>query len=186
MAKKSNNKNRTSIRYLNKRYWRDKKMTFQPIQALQKAVESKNIRNIRSAISSYMVSDPTDSRGEIHRAVRHVESNGIKNLWESHDNEQFKNKNEWDKEYYGVLQAELMFNFSKERFNHALEVGRAVYKKAPKQNNNNTSERFVTSKWDVKSPSNNRNESDIKKFLPVLIGIGVAAAAVIIYLVNKD
>lgn len=185
MVKKSNNKNRTSIRYLNKRYWRDKKMTFQPIQALQKAVESKNIRNIRSAISSYMVSDPTDSRGEIHRAVRHVESNGIKNLWEPHDNEQFKNKNEWDKEYYGVLQAELMFNFSKERFNHALEVGRTVYRKNSKENNN-TSKTSATSKWDNKSPSNNRNESDIKKFLPVLIGIGMAAAAVIIYLVNKE
>lgn len=160
-------------------------MQFKPIQALQKAVESRNTRNIRSAISSYMVSDPTDSRGEIHRAVRYVESHGIKNLWEPHDNEQFKNKNEWDKGYYGVLQAELMFNFSKARFNHALEVGSTVYSKAPKENNN-TSETSVPLKWDNKSQSNNSNESDIKKFLPILIGIGVAAAAVIIYLVNKD
>lgn len=157
-------------------------MIFQPIQALQKAVESKNIRNIRSAISSYMVSDPTDSRGEIHRAIRYVENQGIKNLWEPHDNEQFKNESEWDKEYYGLLQAELMFNFSKERFNHALKVGKTVYVKKV----NNNSGALSTPKWDIKNQSNNGQEFDIKKLLPVLIGIGVAAAAVIIYLVNKD
>ncbi|PGR04078.1 hypothetical protein [Priestia megaterium] len=159
-------------------------MTFRPDPLLQDAINNNRIRHIRSAISSYMVSDPTDFRDEIKSAIDYVEKNGkVEDLWQDHDGRSFKDSLEWNEEYFGLLQAQLMNNFSKKRFNHALKVGKEVYGK-------DQAEQIIMSgkpanKVNFSKIPDNRNGSDMGKFLPVLIGMGVAAVTLIIYLVNK-
>ncbi|MBY0124391.1 hypothetical protein [Bacillus sp. S/N-304-OC-R1] len=94
---------------------------------LQQAIEEGNIRKIRSAIGTEIMSDPTGRSGEINAALRKIESNGI-NIWESHDGRELDmNRAVWSKEYFTKLQAQLSSNFSKERFDHTLNVGRKAY-----------------------------------------------------------
>jgi hypothetical protein len=102
-------------------------MTFKPMSVLEEAIKVKSIEDIRSAISTYLVTDPTDQRNEIKSAVSLVEQTEIPEVWQEHDGRNFKEKTEWDKAYFGLLQAQLMNNFSKERFAHAKEVGKYVY-----------------------------------------------------------
>lgn len=95
---------------------------------LEKAIEEKNIRKIRSALGTYIMTEPTDRKGEISNAVNKIEQLGI-NIWEDHDERDLEtDQAKWDKNYFTELQAQLETNFSKQRFNRTLQVGRYVYK----------------------------------------------------------
>ncbi len=116
---------------------------------LERAIQEKNIQKIRSAIGSYIMADPLDRRGEVAGAVRKVGEAGI-HIWEKHDGRDFRHdRTQWDKGYFTLLQAQLMTNFSKERFEHTLEVGKEVYKeerKAQMSKSPTQSQKYAVSK----------------------------------------
>ncbi|WP_262174232.1 hypothetical protein [Saccharococcus sp. Marseille-Q5394] len=159
-------------------------MEFKPNTHLQKAIDNHNLRHIRSAVSSYMVSDPADGRREIQPAVRYVEQSGITDLWQDHDGRPFKEMAEWDEDYYGLLQAQLMMNFSKDRFNHTLEVGKKVHGKARVEIQRPMAETAATF---ARPATNTKPANDLGKYAPILIGgIGLlAVATLIVYLINE-
>jgi hypothetical protein len=166
-------------------------MQFIPNSLLQEAVENHHLRHIRSAISSYMVSDPSDSRGEIMPAIHYVEQSGITDLWQAHDQQEFKARQEWDEEYYGLIQAEFMFNYSKDRFEHALEVGRKVYGKPVQRPQNPSVEKNPSFEHSTVRPvhiqTNINSTTEMGKLIPIFIGLGVVAAVVIVtYLIKRD
>ncbi|MEK4715733.1 hypothetical protein [Sporosarcina sp. FSL K6-5500] len=156
-------------------------MQFTPDQILKEAISNHNLRHIRSAISSYMVSDPADTRGEIRPAVQYVEQNGIADLWQQHDDRPFKERADWDEAYFGLLQAQLMTNFSEKRFQHTLEVGKNVHGKAVPL----SQQPFTHTEPDDRK--NVKQGNDLGKLTPILIGgIGLlAVAAIIVILMNK-
>ncbi|MED0656672.1 hypothetical protein P4S75_04940 [Anoxybacillus ayderensis] len=149
---------------------------------LDQAIQEKNIRKIRSAIGSYIMADPLDRRGETSRAVRKVEAAGI-NIWEKHDGREFNHdRTQWDKEYFTLLQAQLMTNFSKERFEHTMQVGKEVYKEeqVAKTSKVSTQTRKYTA-------SNQKQRSLGKLSIPrmVVMGAAVTIVAVIYYLMKE-
>lgn len=149
---------------------------------LDQAIQEKNVRKIRSAIGSYIMADPLDRYGETEKAVRKVEAAGI-NIWEEHDGRDFKHdRTKWDEEYFSLLQAQLMTNFSKERFHHTMEVGKEVYKGeltakpsvSPNYSSKVNSSRNVETKKSPKSSGKN-----------IVAGmVVISTAAVLYYLIN--
>lgn len=147
---------------------------------LDQAIQEKNIRKIRSAISSYIMADPLDRRGETVGAVRKVEAAGI-NIWEKHDGREFNHdRTQWDKEYFTLLQAQLMTNFSKERFKHTLEVGKEVYKG---ERTNQTSQSSAQSK--KYTVSKQKPISSGKDMVLGMVVVGLAMIATLCYIIRK-
>lgn len=154
-------------------------MEFKPDKLLLEAIDNRNTRHIRSAISSYMVSDPSDSKGEIMQAVGYVEDSDITDFWQTHDQREFKGEPDWDEDYFGLLQAQLMTNFSEERLKHARKVGEKVHGIVLQKEQNTVAETGATL-------SDENQGSDLGKLLPILTGIGLLVVAVLVYyLVNK-
>lgn len=91
------------------------------------ALETNDIKEIRKAFCLYIDKDATDSNDEMKDAIELVRQKGI-NIWEPHKViEDVKPKSEWNEFYIGLLQGDLMYNFSKERLNLILEVSNHVY-----------------------------------------------------------
>ncbi|MGZ0084916.1 hypothetical protein ACWNXI_04875 [Caldibacillus thermoamylovorans] len=150
---------------------------------LDQAIQEKNIRKIRSAISSYIMADPLDRYGETEKAVRKVEMSGI-TIWEEHDGREFKHdRSQWNEEYFSLLQAQLMTNFSKERFRHTMEVGKELYKgelEAKTPDSTNYSKK-------INNPTNVKTKKHTKssgKYITTGMVV-VAAAAILYYLIKK-
>lgn len=106
-------------------------MAFKPLSYLENAAKSKNIKDIRRALRSYIKKCLGDTQ-EIKEALNYVKKSlteeEYNNIWEKYDGLKLdKDSNNWDKRYFASLEVDLSDNFSKERFNHILEVGKFVY-----------------------------------------------------------
>lgn len=106
-------------------------MTFKPLSYLEEEVKNKNIKGIRRSISSY-IKKCLGNTDEIRQAVNYIEKSltqsEFDSIWEEYDGLKLdRDKNNWNKSYFASLQGDLRYNFSKERFEHILEVGRYVY-----------------------------------------------------------
>lgn len=106
-------------------------MTFKPLSYLEDAVKSKDIKDIRIAILSYIKKCLGDTY-EIESAINYLKNSltelEYSNIWEKHDGVNLdNNKSNWNKNYFSSVEVDLADNFSKERFNHILEVGKYVY-----------------------------------------------------------
>ena len=106
-------------------------MSFKPLSYLENAVISKDIKDIRIAILSYIKKCLGDTH-EIEEAVNYIRESlsdsEFNNIWEVHDGLSLdNNQSNWDKNYFASVEVDLSDNFSKERFEHILKVGRYVY-----------------------------------------------------------
>jgi len=161
-------------------------MNFMPDPLLKEGIENNNLRHIRSAISSYMVNDPSNSRGEIIPAVNYVEKEkGITDLWQPHDGRTFKPIEDWDEDYFGLLQAQLMNNFSKERFNHALKVGKKVYGRPSSSSRPKQSVEAKTVYLNRSNQNTREQNAQLGKFLPVFLGVGIVVVILMILFNRK-
>ncbi|MGH0667248.1 hypothetical protein [Bacillus paranthracis] len=106
---------------------------FKPQNFLVEAVSSKELKKIRVALSTYLSKNPTDEGNEVTNALKYVQQNFNGDLWEVQDERALEqDSSKWTKDYLGYLKSDLRNNFSKERFNHIIEVGKIARKK--KQN----------------------------------------------------
>lgn len=114
-------------------------MSFKPLDFLKVAVESRNISNIRAAISSYITKNPGNKDMELNEVLKYISNNKLDSeLWEKHvvRSDETQNKDQWSKDYFRLIRSNLRSNFSKERLNHILEVGQYLYKDEVQSNNN--------------------------------------------------
>lgn len=106
-------------------------MEFKPLSYLEDAVKIKNTKDIRIALLSYIKKCLGDT-DEIVDALNYVKNSltedAYKLIWETYDGIKLESdKSKWNKYYFASVEVDLADNFSKERFNHILEVGRHVY-----------------------------------------------------------
>ena len=106
-------------------------MGFTPLSYLEDAVKNKSTKDIRRSLRSYIKKCLGDTQ-EIMDAVNYVKKSLSKeeydSIWEEYDGLNLEiDKSKWDKDYFALIQGDLRYNFSKERFDHTLEVGRYVY-----------------------------------------------------------
>ena len=112
-------------------------MSFEPLDFLKVAVQSKNISSVRAAISSYITKNPGNKNKELNDVLTYISNNGLYNeLWEEHivKSGETKNKSNWTKDYFRIIRSNLRNNFSMDRMNHILEVGQYLYKDEVEQN----------------------------------------------------
>lgn len=108
---------------------------FQPQSYLVEAVNKRDIEQVRVALSTYLSKNPTNEQNEVLLAAEYAESRLSEPLWIEHDGlyiEQDYSK--WTTEYLGQLKSDLRYNFSRERFEFIIEVGKKVrlsYGKVP-------------------------------------------------------
>ena len=102
-------------------------MSFKPEKYFMDAVNSEDIQEIKIAICLYIDKDPADYNGDIKNAINYLDSKGI-DIWEEHKEiEPLRSKDQWDRDYIGLLQSDLMHNFSRKRLECILEVGKYIY-----------------------------------------------------------
>ena len=106
-------------------------MSFKPLDFLKVAVESRNISNIRAAISSYITKNPGNKGMELNEVLKYISNNQLDSqLWEKHvvRSDETQNKDQWSKDYFRLIRSNLRSNFSMNRMKHILEVGEYLYK----------------------------------------------------------
>lgn len=106
-------------------------MEFKPLSYLEDAVKSKNIKDIRRSLRSYIkkcLGDTNEIMDALNYVKKSLSEEEYKLIWEEYDGIILEfDKNKWNKDYFAAVEVDLSDNFSKERFNHILEVGRYVY-----------------------------------------------------------
>lgn len=134
-------------------------MSFKPETFLQDAVSSKDVEAVKGAICGYIDMDAGNTE-RIKNALNYVEQNGI-NIWQNHEEiEKIKPKTEWNLDYLALIQADLMYNFSKERMNLILEIGKHIYPRT--MNSSNKSKTKSTVKVTPSSSNNKKSETSSK------------------------
>lgn len=100
---------------------------FQPQSYLVDAVNNRDLEQVRVALSTYLSKNPTNEHNEVLQAAEYAENHLSEPLWIEHDGlyiEQDSSK--WTTEYLGQLKSDLRYNFSRERFEFIIEVGKNV------------------------------------------------------------
>ncbi|HDR6309418.1 TPA: hypothetical protein QCU60_001239 [Bacillus cereus] len=162
---------------------------FKPQNFLVEAVSSKELKKIRVALSTYLSKNPTDEGNEVTNVVKYVQQNFNGDLWEVQDERALEqDSSKWTKDYLGYLKSDLRNNFSKERFDHIIEVGKVVRKKKTTLHMDSQPERVLqktTKSETTRKVSVNRSRIS-KKGQLVISGILVAvAAAAVVYLMKE-
>lgn len=100
---------------------------FQPQNFLKNAVESEKLKETRIGLSTYLSKNPANIDGEVSHALKYSQDKFGAKLWDEYDGRPLEqDKSKWTKDYLGYLKSDLRNNFSEERFNHILDVGRKV------------------------------------------------------------
>lgn len=93
---------------------------------LADAVREGHVDKARVALSTYLSKNPSNSGNEVMEAANYAEM-ALTNLWEEHDGENLiGDRASWTTDYLGLLKSDLRSNFSKERFEFIIEVGKVV------------------------------------------------------------
>ncbi|MEK4439104.1 hypothetical protein [Paenibacillus sp. FSL K6-2862] len=93
---------------------------------LADAVREGHVEKARVALSTYLSKNPSNSGNEVMDAVNYAEMT-LTNLWEEHDGENLiGDRASWTTDYLGLLKSDLRSNFSRERFEFIIEVGKVV------------------------------------------------------------
>ncbi|HFU6606106.1 hypothetical protein PDJ82_22745 [Bacillus cereus group sp. TH43LC] len=167
---------------------------FKPQNFLVEAVSSKDLKKIRVALSTYLSKNPTDEGNEVTNVLKYVQQNFNGDLWEVQDERALEqDSSKWTKDYLGYLKSDLRNNFSKERFDHIIEVGKVVRKKKTTSHTDNQPERVLqkTTKSEIPSKvSVNRSRMSKKGKLVIggilIVTVVTAAVATANYLMKQD
>lgn len=100
---------------------------------LQKDVLEKNVRHIRDDLIVIVHEDRAFQTGKFEEALSYIKEHGIEGLYEPFDHENFRARNEWDKDYWRYMVNSLLDNFCMERIEHLKEVGRTLFPTQTKQ-----------------------------------------------------
>ena len=138
------------------------------------AIEKKDKIAIKNALCGIIRNDPSFVTIEFDSACKYADKEMKGTLYEEHDSENFKTKDEWDNVYFSYQIASLMSNFSKERMTHIKAVGRQVYEEkyldAQKKKT-----KIITTKMNSEDTNGGINT----KKLPLIV---IAAVLIVIYL----
>lgn len=93
-------------------------------------VEKGSVIHIRDELTTICHEDRSFSTGKFDAYLDYAKKANISGLFDTFDGEDFKPKNEWDKDYWSYITASLMDNFCNERIRHLKEVGKHVYGKS--------------------------------------------------------
>lgn len=149
---------------------------------LSEALQTGDIKTIKSSTIAYLSADPLDKSGEIKKAIATIDGQGI-NIWQPHDEDTvlYTEPSKWTKSYFAELQAHLVTNFSKSCLELALKVGRHAYREElnrptqqekPRMNTNQTHQTHQTG-----------GNDQLGKIL--MAGAAVIVAGIAIYLIAK-
>lgn len=139
------------------------------------AVEKRNITNIRSALKGNINEDMNFSKGVFNESLNYVFQHGItkSELFDEHDGTVFDlNKDNWIREHFNNVMADLLFNFSEERINHIKQVGRHLYPPVVKPVPNTNLNTNVNKIQGTQTPS--------KKIIPPLLLIVVVVVVILL------
>ncbi|XOJ01573.1 hypothetical protein ACMX2M_07520 [Paenibacillus polymyxa] len=93
---------------------------------LADAVREGHVDKARVALSTYLSKNPNNLGNEVMDAANYAEMS-LNNLWEEHDGENLLgDRASWTTDYLGLLKSDLRSNFSRERFEFIIEVGKVV------------------------------------------------------------
>lgn len=132
---------------------------------LEQAIEEKDITSIQNILKAYLTSDPSDSKNTIKSVLQEVEDKKI-DIWEEHDGKILLSS-PWNEEDFLDLQVDLRMNFSKERFNHLVDMGEEVYGSEKKSAPN------LSSGTKIVSEDQQSKKSQAMKWGIMAIAIGV-------------
>jgi hypothetical protein len=118
-------------------------------ETLKSAIEERNISRIRSVFYTIAHEDPSFASGKYEETLKYVKGLNIEGFIEAHNGSEFAPQDAWDKEYWAEVASELQDNFSQERIDHLIEVGKYVYGKnaEPKVRMDTTSGADDTDRW---------------------------------------
>ncbi|WP_422122327.1 hypothetical protein DHX103_10985 [Planococcus sp. X10-3] len=132
---------------------------------LEQALQEKDITSIQNILKAYLISDPSDSQNTIKSSLQQIEKKEI-GVWEEHDGKELSSS-PWTEDEFLDLQVDLRMNFSKERFNHLVNVGEKIYGSEKKLSTD------ISSKTTVTSEDNQSKKSQAIKWGIVAITIGI-------------
>lgn len=150
---------------------------FTPSKELKRDIDAKNIVHIRDELTTIALEDRGFHTGRFDEALEYVKGKHIDGLFDLFDKETFKEKAQWDSDYWKNLNASLMDNFCMERINHLKEVGKTVYPKVSSLTN------AKKDSYNGSKPSSNavyvRREMKGKKSMPIVVKAGVGVACLV-------
>ena len=148
-------------------------MSFKPEKYFMDAVNSEDIQEIKIAICLYIDKDPADYNGDIKNAINYLDSKGI-DIWEEHKEiEPLRSKDQWDRDYIGLLQSDLMHNFSRKRLECILEVGKYIYEGSQIKEGYKSMAYSVVFRHHDKTLEESEITTVMKKILNGLTGLGI-------------
>jgi hypothetical protein len=137
---------------------------FTPDKEFVAVIQEGDIIRIRAMLKAFLTADPADSE---ERAQRHLlyARERIPELFEQHSAaiDMESNQTKWSAEYRDLAAGALLANFSEDRFQHLVEVGKHVY---PKQSDPTGTK--------VRTMSSSRRNALL------LAGLGVAGGIIIL------
>lgn len=95
--------------------------------SLIEAISTENIKGIRTALIEYIRTNPSNVEESIS-ALNYAQE-FIDEIFEVHNDKEFKKTQDWNKDYFLNSLEELNLNFSEERFQHLCLVGAYIYSK---------------------------------------------------------
>jgi len=164
---------------------------FIPKDFLVKELRNKDIVRIRGALLNYFIEDRADEKKEIRKAIEYVEKNTDENLWQKNDENEYeikKDPSQWNNEYYSLQLVYLGSNFSKERVEHVLKVGKHLYSNPEVSRSTASKQNEVkknTTQFQKKiqnTPQKNHKPNPQKKNMTLLMLILLIVAIVVVVL----
>jgi hypothetical protein len=96
---------------------------FKPSAHLEEAIRAQNLVRIYGVLSTILHEDPTFSTGKFMATLNYIKSKNIPQFFKPFIVEKFKEKSDWDKEYWTLMASALIENFCMERIEHLREIG---------------------------------------------------------------
>ena len=97
---------------------------------LRESITSRNIRDIRGALLGYVEMDPAFKTSMFLDAINYTISLGF-SVYANHDNSLFVDEGCSDNDRFYQIKTHLHYNFSKERVQELINVGRRCMQNAP-------------------------------------------------------
>lgn len=161
---------------------------YMPNQFLEKAVAGGDDYIVRGAITGIIRANPCNENGEVDNAVKYAEEHGIMVFDEKNDPalEMIMDESKWTREYYATAVTYLQENFTRARLAHVLVVSKKTHPAAmvpagyaPQQLQG--AQREAGKPGAGQGPE--ASKKDRSRSLPVVLaGVGVALAALVVYL----
>ena len=148
---------------------------------LKHAVENKDITAIHSILYTIAHEDPGFQTSKFKDTLSYVKSKRIDGVIEPHDGRPFLPEEEWDEKYWALVASQLQDNFSEERIDHLIKVGKKLFGKSSATGESESSGRstyaYSGGSQDKSGKTKDFSEYDFTEDQKKLLkGLGVAAA----------